>query len=348
MKTNPKPPRRKKKPEPVVEIDENIFNPFAPVLTLFRRRSNRERTKKPRSFRHDFALVLLLHVIAILAFVAHGSIKRYNATQKQAPVSAKKQEKKSAVEEIVKSSPGSAPELIETENATRPGQHALRAVHEADPFLPEKLTKSEPPAPQAPKSMAEKNTKKEPPKQTAKSVPRATKTPPVVQSPAVAKQSKSSDPAPSPAPTADDANTRRAFLEATGRIERRPEPPQIQNAAEPQIRRAEPVVRPVQSATRPPSPEIRPAMQPTSLPSSAVAWSTQPVNESAMRTAAEAPRNQTVRASEYTVGPGDNLELISKRLGVGYEQLAALNNLSSSRDLRIGRKLAVPEDTGSF
>jgi LysM repeat protein len=42
------------------------------------------------------------------------------------------------------------------------------------------------------------------------------------------------------------------------------------------------------------------------------------------------------------------LELISKRLGVGYEQLAALNNLSSSRDLRIGRKLAVPEDTGSF
>jgi hypothetical protein len=324
---------------------------LANVPPMWRRRASARGDKKPRSFRHDFALVLILHVIAILAFVAHGSIKRYNATQKQVPVSAEKQEKKSVVEEIVKSSPGSAPELIETKSATQPGQHALRAVHEADPFLPEKVTKSETPTEaQASKSMAVKTAKKEPRKPTAKATPTTTKSPPLVGNPAVAKQSRPSGPAlaPAPAPTAEDANMKRAFLEATGRIESRPESPQIHSAAEPEIRRAEPIVRPLQSTTRPPSPEMRPATQPASPPSGAVTWATRPMDENAMRTAAEAPRNQAVRASEYTVGPGDNLEVISKRLGVGYEQLAALNNLSSSRDLRIGRKLAVPADTGSL
>jgi hypothetical protein len=342
MKANPKSPRRKKKTEPVVDIDENIFNPFAPILSMWRRRAGVVGDRKPRSFRHDFALVLVLHVIAILAFVAHGSIKRYNATQKPAAADAKKQEKKSVVEEIVKSSPGSTPELIETQSNARQGQNALRAVHETDPFLPEKTAKSETrPAPEKPKALAKAPTKIEPPKQTAKAPPTATKTPPATPSPAVVRQTKPTN----SAPTADDANTRRAFLEATGRIERRPEPPQIQGAAEPEIRRAEPVVRPVRSAATPLSPEIRPATQPTSLPSGAVAWSTQPVNENAMRTAADAPRNQAMRASDYTVAPGDNLEVISKRLGVGYEQLAALNNLSSSRDLRVGRKLAIPSTT---
>jgi len=342
MKTNPKSPRRKKKPEPVVDIDENIFNPFAPVLSMFRRRGKSEGDKKPRAFRHDFALVLLLHVIAILAFVAHGSVKRYTAAQKPAPAAAKKQEK-SVVEEIVKSSPGSAPELIETKGASEPGKHALRAVHETDPFLPEKVTKPEPrPAPDAAKSVAKTPAKQEPAKQTAKPVATATKAAPEVQSPTLTKQVKPLNPAPPRSPVNDDTTTRRAFLEATGRVEPRQESRGVQTAAEPETRRAEPVVRPTQPATIPSPPEVRPAVQQAPLPSGAVAWSTQPPDASA-RQAVEAPRNKGVRPSEYTVAPGDNLEVISKRLGVGYEQLAALNNLSSSRDLRIGRKLVVPE-----
>jgi hypothetical protein len=344
MKTNAKSPRRKKKTEPVVDIDENIFNPFAPILSMYRRRAGGAGDRKPRSFRHDFALVLVLHVIAILAFVAHGSIKRYNATQNQTAGNAKKQEK-SVVEEIVKSSPGSTPELIETQSNARPGQNTLRAVHETDPFMPERTAKSGArPAPEKPKALAQEPRIIEPPKHTAKAPPTATNTAPATPRPAVVKQNKPS----SSAPTADDANAKRTFLEVTGRINGRQEPPQIPSAPEPQIRRAEPVMRPVQSPTRPPSPEIRPATQPTSLPSGAVAWSTQPVEAKAMRTAADAPRNQAGRASEYTVAPGDNLEVISKRLGVGYAQLAARNNLSSSRDLRVGRKLVVPADTGSF
>jgi LysM repeat protein len=342
MKTNPKSPRRKKKPEPVVDIDENIFNPFAPVLSMFRRRGKSEGDKKPRAFRHDFALVLLLHVIAILAFVAHGSVKRYTAAQKPAPAAAKKQEK-SVVEEIVKSSPGSAPEMIETKGTSEPGKHALRAVHETDPFLPEKVTKPEPrTVPGAAKPLAKKPAKEEPAKQTAKAGATEAKPAPLVPSPTFAKQGKPSHPAPTRAPVTNDAATRRAFLEVTGRIEPRQEPRQIQTAVEPETRRADPVVRPTQSETKPSSPELRPAVQPAPLPSGAVAWSTQPLEASAGRTA-EDPQNQGVRPSEYTVAPGDNLEVISKRLGVGYEQLAALNNLSSSRDLQIGRQLVVPE-----
>lgn len=341
MKTNPKSPRHKKKPEPVVDIDENIFNPFAPVLSMFRRRGERDGNRKPRSFRHDFALVLLLHVIAILAFVAHGSVKRYTAAQKPAPAAAKKQEK-SVVEEIVTSSPGSAPELIETKGASEPGKHALRAVHETDPFLPDKVTQSKPrPAPEAAKPLVKAPSKQEPAKQTTKT---ATKAAPVVQGPAPAEQVKPSNPPPTRAPVADNTSTKRAFLEATGRIETRQELRQIQTAPEPETRRAEPVVRPTQATTTPSSSEIRPAVQQASLPSGAVAWSTHPLDASAKQTA-EASRNKGVRPAEYTVAPGDNLEVISKRLGVGYEQLAALNNLSGSRDLRVGRKLVVPEGT---
>jgi len=214
---------------------------------------------------------------------------------------------------------------------------------QADPFLPEKVTKSETrPVADAAKTLAKTPAKQEPAKQTAKAVANATKASPVVQSPNLTKQGKPSNPAPTRAPVADNAATKRAFLEASGRIEPRQESQQVQTAAEPATRRAEPVVRPTQSPTRASSMEIRPAVEQAPLPSGAVAWSTRRLDASAGQTT-EAPQNKGVHSAEYTVAPGDNLEVISKRLGVAYEQLAALNNLSSSRDLRIGRKLVVPE-----
>jgi hypothetical protein len=338
MKTNPRSSRRKKKPEPVVDIDENIFNPFAPVLSMFRRRGERDGNKKPRAFRHDFALVLLLHVIAILAFVAHGSVKRYTAAQKPAPAAAKKQEK-SVVKEIVEGPrSGSMPELIKKEAKAKPGKNALVAVHESDPFLPEKAKTAEvKPNATSPKVAVKGPEKKAAPAKMAKPA-----TQPAVTKPAAAKPMA---PSANTAPLAlagDDADKKRAFLVATGRVPHDRQPQPTQPKAVPQAQRAEPV-----TPTRPPA-VIQPIREATPSdpavplqPFGGVAWETRPMAVSVASTPQPA-RSEGPRPSDYTVGPGDNLEVISKRLGVGYEELAALNNLSSSRDLRVGRKLSVP------
>lgn len=93
-----------------------------------------------------------------------------------------------------------------------------------------------------------------------------------------------------------------AFLVATGRM---PRADKIATVSEPEIRRAEPLAT-IEPA--PPSPE---------------------------RSSAPIP-------SEYTVQPGDNIFTISRRMNVSFTELAAANNLSSPRDVRVGQVLVSP------
>ncbi len=50
------------------------------------------------------------------------------------------------------------------------------------------------------------------------------------------------------------------------------------------------------------------------------------------------------RPSEYTLAPGDNLYMVSRRLQVSYNDLMQANGLTDPRQLRVGQKLKVPAE----
>jgi LysM repeat protein len=50
------------------------------------------------------------------------------------------------------------------------------------------------------------------------------------------------------------------------------------------------------------------------------------------------------RPSEYTLAPGDNLYMVSRKLQVSYNDLLQANGLSDPRQLRVGQKLKVPAE----
>jgi LysM repeat protein len=50
------------------------------------------------------------------------------------------------------------------------------------------------------------------------------------------------------------------------------------------------------------------------------------------------------RPSEYTLAPGDNLYMVSRKLQVSYNDLMHANGLSDPRQLRVGQKLKVPAE----
>lgn len=50
------------------------------------------------------------------------------------------------------------------------------------------------------------------------------------------------------------------------------------------------------------------------------------------------------RPSEYTLAPGDNLYMVSRRLQVTYNDLMQANGLTDPRQLRVGQKLKVPSE----
>ena len=50
------------------------------------------------------------------------------------------------------------------------------------------------------------------------------------------------------------------------------------------------------------------------------------------------------RPSEYTLAPGDNLYMVSRKLQVSYNALMQANGLSDPRQLRVGQKLKVPTE----
>jgi LysM repeat protein len=47
-------------------------------------------------------------------------------------------------------------------------------------------------------------------------------------------------------------------------------------------------------------------------------------------------------ASHYTLAPGDNLYMVSRKLGVSYNELARANGIQDPRQLRVGQTLKVP------
>jgi LysM repeat protein len=58
-----------------------------------------------------------------------------------------------------------------------------------------------------------------------------------------------------------------------------------------------------------------------------------------------APKPTTARTpavSEYTLQPGDNLYMVSRKLEVSYNDLMQANGLNDPRQLRVGQKLKVP------
>ena len=54
------------------------------------------------------------------------------------------------------------------------------------------------------------------------------------------------------------------------------------------------------------------------------------------------------KPSEYTLAPGDNLYMVSRRLQVSYNDLMQANGLTDPRQLRVGQKLKVPTHIASL
>ena len=109
-------------------------------------------------------------------------------------------------------------------------------------------------------------------------------------------------PVDSPSHARGNDPVKEAFLAASGRL---PQAEQVATAIEPEVRRAEPVAKTEPSPSKPEQ-AVAPAV------------------------------------SEYTVQPGDNIFTISRRMNVSFTELAAANNLSSPRDVRVGQVLVSP------
>jgi len=81
-----------------------------------------------------------------------------------------------------------------------------------------------------------------------------------------------------------------------------------------------------------------PANTAPSKPQSAIASA--PVNQEQATTSS--------KPSEYTLAPGDNLYMVSRRLQVSYNDLMQANGLTDPRQLRVGQKLKVPTHIASL
>lgn len=278
MKKAMKTSRRRRKPQ--AKHEENIFNPFAPMVEGFRRW--RAATKREGgSFRDAFVTVLLLHVIGVLAIMAYGSFKKAMTPAKTAKQAEEQTHKAAVLPDILRKSPQ---ELIAAGDA-KPGDR-LEAVREKDPFAakPAKTEK------QKPAQLIAKDDESLPPLAPSASKPGWLPATTIQPSALLAGIDKTEA-------------TKKAFLEATGRSQKIQESPIVK---EPEIRKAEQVVKQIQ--------ELAPVPAQNSAP---------------------AP-------TEYVVGSGDNIYTVSKRLNVSYAELAKANNLASPRDLRVGQTLVLP------
>lgn len=57
---------------------------------------------------------------------------------------------------------------------------------------------------------------------------------------------------------------------------------------------------------------------------------------------ASAPGPARPTATHYTLAPGDNLYMVSRKLGVSFNELAKANGITDPRQLRVGQTLKVP------
>ena len=213
MKTKTKPRRQARGRSKRAHHEENIFNPFAPVITAIKQWSGRRRIESVGSFRGAFITVLLVHIAAALA------ITGYNAMGK----GAKKNSSSSFVPKGGESA--LARRLDELTAGIVPNGHAkvggrLEPVREddLDRAKPTPSAESRDGAPRTLSNTAKSNDSLPPP---------ATKSP-------VAKSQNTAQT--QSAPAAENA-AKRAFLEATGRLEAQPRLP----AKEPAATKAEPL-----------------------------------------------------------------------------------------------------------
>lgn len=128
----------------------------------------------------------------------------------------------------------------------------------------------------------------------------------------------------------DDEALRKKFLEVAGRIET------VRQAV---VETAAPVVTgavpPVRDATTAATPVIQPQ----------VATDTEmPVKRATLFAQSAPPAAPIPRASanQYTLAPGDNLYMVSRKLGVSYNELTKANGIRDPRQLRVGQTLKVP------
>jgi LysM repeat protein len=274
MKTKTKARRAPKRRAQRNYNEENIFNPFAPLMSAMRERSNRVKPESGGTFRNAFITVLLIHLIAVMGFAAYSAVNKATKAKPVAKVFPKSKQD-SRVAEILNRP--SATMLASAE--AEPG-HKLEPLRNKD-SEPTKAVKSENAAPRS-VSMTGKEDD----------------LPPVM--PGLAAKTVDSTQAKSES-AAHQEPAKQAFLAATGRLAQSDE----QVIPTPEIRRADPVSKPIEPATAPAEPPMPPP-------------------------------------SQYTVQAGDNIFTISRRMNVSFTELAEANNLSSPRDVRVGQVLVSP------
>jgi LysM repeat protein len=124
MKTIKKKPSRARSRKKT-HHEEDIFNPFAPLISAVQNWFNRPR-RESGSFRNAFITVFLLHVLAVLGFMTFGAFR--NATT-QPTAKTKGNTQPGHVAKVLQST---GPELV-SQTYAQPGGK-LVPVREADPF----------------------------------------------------------------------------------------------------------------------------------------------------------------------------------------------------------------------
>ncbi|MFM8982045.1 MAG: LysM peptidoglycan-binding domain-containing protein [Spartobacteria bacterium] len=150
--------------------------------------------------------------------------------------------------------------------------------------------------------------------------------------PAIAKVTPKSTPA---ASKVDDSAARKAFLATRPNSQAVTETQQTIPATAP--------VQPVVSSNA----EVKTEPVAAHAPVATAPTKTQAPAVAAAPVQSEKPTPAT-RPSEYTLAPGDNLYMVSRRLQVSYNELMQANGLSDPRQLRVGQKLKVPAHIASL
>lgn len=174
---------------------------------------------------------------------------------------------------------------------------------------PETIAKAKPPADQ---------------KKVAKAEPKPVKS--ASEPPRVAQAPKKRTP---PANNDDEA-LRRKFLEVAGKVE------SVRHSV---VETAAPVVAGAVQAVREATTAATPVIQPQVALDSGVPVKKATAIAKPAPPAAPIPRTS---ANQYTLAPGDNLYMVSRKLGVSYNELAKANGIRDPRQLRVGQTLKVP------
>jgi LysM repeat protein len=99
-----------------------------------------------------------------------------------------------------------------------------------------------------------------------------------------------------------------------------------------------------------PADETRQTIADSSHPQPVIASNTEVAPKHSIATPLPAPapiadaKPSAPRPSEYTLAPGDNLYMVSRKLQVSYNDLMQANGLTDPRQLRVGQKLKVPSE----